>query len=225
MKKILLLLAAAAVYCSAGAVELNFWLGNQKLTPGQTVQFNDINVETYDSYKEVTMKPTIFLSSDTYLEDIRITANCTSGQSIQMCAGGTCVGGVTVTKKNITISSGQKLDLQFDYMGEFDLDEAIPTVVTVFEAEDVTMEGTKVQFVLEMNTKSASLSKIEVNNAVKAIAGGLSYKATEAGMLSIYSITGMTVFNANVSGEGTVNLPRGLYVYTFNGRSGKIYIR
>ncbi len=226
MKKILLLLAAAAVYCSAGAVELSFWLGNQKITPGQTVQFNDIKVDTYDSWKEVYMSPKIYLSSDAYLENVKVTADCTSGQTIQMCCGGNCTPGVTVTKKNLTISGGSKLDLEFDYINyDMDLDETIPTIVTVFEAVVEDDESIKAQFVLEMNKQSAALSKIELNNGVKAVAGGLTYNAAETAALSIYSITGMTVFNANVSGEGTVKLPRGLYVYSFGGCTGKIYIR
>lgn len=226
MKKFLLLLAAAAVYCSAGAVELTFWLGSQKIAPGQTVQFNDITVETYDSWKEVAMKPDLYISSDSYLEAVKITADCTSGQMIQMCCGKNCTAGVSVTKDDLTLTGSQKLALQFDYINnDMDLDQAIPTVVTVFEAEDGNYPDSKVTFVLEMNKQSAALSVIEANSAVKAVAGGLSYKAAEAGMLSVYSITGMTVFNANVSGEGTVKLPRGLYVYSFGGRTGKIYIR
>lgn len=226
MKKFLLFLAAAAVYCTAGAVELTFWLGNQKIAPGQTVQFNDITVETYDSWKEVSMKPALYISSNSYLEDVKITAECTSGQSIQMCCGGACSAGVTVTKSGLTVTTGQKRALEFDYVNyDMDLDEAIPTVVTVFEAEDTSYPESKVQFVLEMNKQNAALSVIEVNNAVKAVAGGIAYKAAEGGILSVYSITGMTVFNANVSGEGTVKLPRGLYVYSFGGRTGKIYIR
>lgn len=68
MKKILLLLAVFAAYCSAGAVELTFWLGNQKITPGQTVTFNEVTVEKYeaDGLKEVSMKPSLFISSDIF---------------------------------------------------------------------------------------------------------------------------------------------------------------
>ena len=227
MKKFLLLLACASAYFSAGAIELTFWMGNQKISPDQTVKFTDIDVITYDEdgYKEVKMDPKLSISSDIYSSAVKITATCTSGQSIQMCAGGSCRGGETVTKENVTVRPSQKLDLGFDYSDEFDLDETIPTVVTVIEAEDVETSGSKVQFVIEMGEEGAAVSTILVNNDFKAVDGGVAYKASENCNLKIVNIIGQNVYSANVSGKGVINLPKGLYVYTFGKHSGKIYIR
>lgn len=227
MKKFLLLLAGVSAYLSADAIELTFWMGNQKITPNQTVKFTDIEIVTYDEdgYKEVKMDPHISLDTDIYSSDIKIKATCTSGQSIQMCAGGTCHGGESVTKENVTVRPSQKLDLGFDYTGEFDLDEQIPTVVTVIEAEDVTESGSKVQFIIEMGEKGASVSTIEVCDEIKAVEGGIAYKSDGNSDLKVVNIVGITVYSATVCGEGFINLPKGLYVYTFGNRSGKIYIR
>lgn len=227
MKKFLLLLAAVSAYLSADAIELTFWMGNQKITPNQTVKFTDIEVTTYDedNYKEVKMDPKLSLSTDIYSSNIKITATCTSGQSIQMCAGGTCRAGVSVTKEKLTVRPSQKLDLGFDYGEEFDLDDPIPTVVTLIEAEDVTESGSKVQFIIEMGEEGASVSAIEVRDDFKAVEGGVAYKTTQNCPLRIVNILGVNVYSANVSGEGVINLPKGLYVYTFGNRSGKVYIR
>ncbi len=227
MKKFLLLLAGVSAYLSADAIELTFWMGNQKITPDQTVKFTKIQIETYedDGYKEVKMDPKLTISSDIFSSDVQITATCTSGQDIQMCAGGSCMGGSTVTKKGVTVRPNQKLDLGFDYAGEFDLDETIPTVVTVIEAEDVTEPASKVQFIIEMGEDGASVSTIQVNQDLKAVEGGVAYNAAESTALKIVSIVGINAYSGTVSGQGVINLPKGLYVYTFGKRSGKIYIR
>lgn len=227
MKKFLLLIAAIAVGVSANAVELSFKMGGKTITPGQTVIFNDVEITTYDDYKEVTMDPGISIISDMYSSNIKITATCTSGQKIEMCCGGACMGDYTVVKEKLTLHPNQPLPLDFEYRNEdLDLDEEIPTVVTTIEAEDVTEEGSKVQFVIEMGEKSASVTAIKVYNDLQPVEGGIAYKADNEGTaLRITSIVGINVFSANVSGEGFIALPKGLYVYTFGNRSGKIYIR
>ena len=227
MKKFLLLLAGVSAYMSADAIELTFWMGNQHITPDQTVKFTDIDIVNYDEdgYKEVKMDPKLSISSNIFSSDVKITATCTSGQSIQMCAGGLCRGGVTVTKEGVTVRPNQKLDLGFDYAGEFDLDETIPTVVTVIEAEDVQESDSKVQFIIEMGEAGASVSTIEVNDDFKAVEGGVAYSADKDYTLTITTMSGVNVYTANVSGEGFISLDKGLYVYTFGSRSGKIYIK
>lgn len=227
MKKFLLLLAAVSAYLTADAIQLTFWMGNKKITPDQTVKFTDIEVETYDEdgYKEVKMDPKLKLGTDIYSSNVKIIATCTSGQSIQMCAGGTCRGGESVTKENITVRPSQLLDLGFDYTDYLELDEDIPTVETVIEAEDVKVSGSKVQFIIIMGKEGASVSTIQYSDEISPVDGGLAYKADEPTALKVTSIVGINVYSATVSGEGTVALPKGLYVYTFGKRSGKIYIR
>lgn len=227
MKKFILLLAAVSAYCSASALELSFLLDNKKITPGTTVEWTDIKVVTYedDQYKEVTMKPALYLTTDLYSSKIKVTAKCTSGQEIQMCADGKCRGGESVTQENITLQTNAKLDLGFDYVAELDLDEDIPTVTTEFEAEDVNKAGTKIQFVLQMGPKGASLTEITTSENIHAVEGALAYKAESPCILTVSTIGGVSVFCGEVEGEGTVTLSTGLYVYTFGNASGKIYIR
>ncbi|MDE6484083.1 MAG: hypothetical protein K2L14_01645 [Duncaniella sp.] len=225
MKKLLLILSFMAIVQYAGAIELSFWLGNQKINPGETIKFNDITVEDYGTWKEVTMKPKIYLQSNIYSSDVRLTATCTSGQEIQVCTNGKCRKGATITVSDFTLQTNQKFDIGFDYIAELDSDEAIPVVVTTIEAEDVTTSGSKVQFVIEMSEKGASITEITTSESLKAVAGGVAFNAEGTAQLYITNILGVNVFNREVSGEGTVALPQGLYVYRFGNKTGKIYVK
>lgn len=210
---------------SAQAIELTFWLGNDKVDPGSTVEFTDITVDTYDTYKEVTMKPSLYVSSNIYTSDLTIRATCQSGQSIQMCAGGVCKGGESVTKENVTVRTGSKLDLGFDYIEEFDLDDKIPVVTTLFEAEDVTEPNSRVEFVLVMSEEGASLDMISLPHPLRCVSGGLDYELTGSEMLSVYRIDGTCVYTGEISGQGHLPLGIGLYVYSLGGDSGKLYVK
>lgn len=225
MRKFLLLFAALTAYCSASALELTFWNGNTKITSGQTVEFTDIIVDDWGTYKEVTMKPALYISSDIYTSKVSISATCTSGQKIQLCAGGTCMGGESVTKENVTVRTNTKLELGFDYITELDLDEAIPTVTTLIEAEDVTKADSKISFVIVMGEKGASVDEITVNENLYAVEGAIAYKTDAPCTLTLTNLAGINIYSETVAGEGTVNVPAGLYVYTFGSTTGKVYVK
>lgn len=225
MKKIYMFLLGSLACIGANAIELTFYLGNQKLTPGSTVEFNGVTVDDLGSCNEVNMSPRLYLSSNIYSSDISVTAECTSGQTIQMCAGGLCNGGDTVTKENVKIQTNQKLDLEFHYQGEFDYGEAIPVVTTHFTALDVTEPDSKVEFVLVMGEKGASLDVVEVSENLRAVEGGIEYDAAQAQLLSVYTIDGVCCHSATVAGNGTVALAPGLYIYAFGDATGKIFVK
>lgn len=210
---------------SAQAIELGFYLGNQKLTPGSTVEFNDITVDDLGTYIEVNMEPQLYLSTNIYSSDISIIAECTSGQTIELCAGGTCKGGVSVTEKNVKIQTNQKLELGFHYQGELDYGEAVPVVTTHFTAYDTTEDDSKIEFVLVMCEKGASLETIELCENIRAAEGGVVYDTDTAESLSLYTIDGVCCYSATVAGNGTVALAPGLYVYTFGDSTGKIFVK
>lgn len=227
MKKLLLILSFMALVQYAGAIELTFWLGNKQITPGETITFDDIQVETYqeEAFKEVTMHPAIYLVSNIYSSDVVLTATCTSGQSIQICANGKCRAGERVSIDDFTLQTDQKFDIGFKYIGELDLDEPIPTVVTTIEAEETTSPGSHVSFVIEMSEKGASITEIKATESIKAAAGGIAYHTESPVRLYVANILGVNVFDRQVSGDGTVSLPKGLYVYRFGDKAGKIYVK
>ena len=227
MKKIYLsMLALLLCFGVAEARKLTFYIGKTAITPGETVSFEDIVVDDYGDYREVTMAPELYLTSDIYSSKINITAKCTSGQSIQMCAGGACAMGETVTKENITIQTNAFLELKFDYIVELEGDEAIPVVVTEFSAVDTAYPETAVTFTIVMGEKGG-VTLIENNADLVAVEGGIQYNVEQPTSLEIVDIQGRKVAEATVNGFGflPIDAPAGVYVYTFGENSGKIYIK
>lgn len=227
MKKIFLLAAAALMLTfSAQARKLTFYIGDTPITSGETVAFEDIVVDDYGDWKEVTMKPDLYITTDIYTSKLTVIARCTSGESIQMCAGGACERGTTVTKKNVTINPGNKLNLLFDYIVELEADEEIPTVVTEFEAQDGDYTETHITYTLVMG-KDAGITLIENNHSLRGIHGGVAYDVESDTSLQLFTLEGVRVLDATVNGTGSLNLGLnpGIYVYTLGAQSGKLYIK
>ncbi len=76
-----------------------------------------------------------------------------------------------------------------------------------------------------MSENGASITEVKTADTLKAVAGGLSFNAETATQLYVTNILGVNVCNRQVSGEGTVALPAGLYVYRFGNKTGKIYVK
>lgn len=227
MKKLYLLLCAAAISMTAQARQLTFYVGEQAVTPGTTVEFSDVTVEVEGGVKYVTMAPAISLGSDLYMK-VNIVADCTSGQTIQMCAGGACKTGTQVVKENIAIPTDSKLPLKFEYEGEFDEEEAVPNVTTAFSAVCPDYPETEIQFVIVMGTDLNSITAVEVPAALNIVTGSIEYNVTEPTKLALYTNSGACVLSTTLNGCGAVStssLQTGLYLYSFGGKSGKIYIK
>lgn len=156
MKKILI---AAAMLCAmtASARELTFYIGDTPIENGSTIEFSDFKVETYDDgYRGVTMAPELFVSSDIFTEKVSITAECTSGQTIQLCAGGNCMAGTKVTKNNVTLKTDTKLPLMFDYVNnDIEPGAEVPKVTAVISAQDGDFADTFKSFTIVMAEKAA----------------------------------------------------------------------
>lgn len=227
MKKFFLIAAAALIFSvGAQARTLTFYIGSKPITSGETIPFEDFVVENYGDYKEVMMKPELFITTDIYTSKLMVSAKCTSGESIQMCAGGACERGTTVTKNGIRIQTNEMLPLIFDYIVELDLDQEIPTVVTEFEAQDGDYKETHITFTLIMG-KDAGITLIEHNHNLRGIRGGVAYDVESETALQLFTIEGVRVLDATVNGTGSLNLGLnpGIYVYTLGAQSGKLYIK
>lgn len=226
MKKFLTVIAALALCFTAQARGLKFYIGDQEITPGTTVYFNDIEVVDEGSFVTVKMAPELFVVSDIYTSKLMVRATCTSGQEVQLCAGGNCVAGTTITKTNIKVQANQKLPLVFDYVAEYDNADQIPVVTTEIEAQDGDYEETHISYTIMMGTKG-SVTVVENPAGLRFAAGALVYDLAGSQSLSVADTEGRTVFTARLSGSGSMpcNLPSGFYVYTLGNKSGKIYIK
>lgn len=238
MKKLYSLLLAMLAVGSISARQLTFYQGDTPLADGSTVVLglDDIKVEEIGAgYRSVTMNPNLFLSTDTYSSQIKVVANCTSGQYIQLCIGGSCIAEPKVTKENLTIAKNAKESLQFEYVNTMlGPDEAIPTVTTDITAEYAGYEGTTIaiKVVMGPDASSALDNLAATGTFVKATANGLDYSLAAPGTIALYSITGTQVLAVKAEGQGSVSthsLRPGIYIYTVTtsaGRTtGKINVR
>ena len=233
MKKLYTLLAGLLVCGMSQARELTFYLGNNVIEPNTTVIFDDIEEIPAGANKEVTMAPELYISSDIYTSKLKITATCTSGQEIQMCAGGNCMTGTTVTKENVKVQADQKLDLEFEYLTIMPKDDVAPCVTTIIEAQDGTYTETLKSFTLVMNSNgTGSVTLIENNNRLLAVEGGLKYNLEAESTVEVFNLSGVKMLERNVSGTGIISttaLESGIYLYTVRNAqgkaSGKIFIR
>ncbi len=227
MKKFYLVLCSTLLCFASQARELTFYIGDTPIENGATVEFTDINVEDYGDYKEVTMAPALYVSTDLFTNALSVTATCTSGQTIQLCAGGNCQAGTTVTKSNVTISTNQKLPLQFEYIAELDGDEEVPVVTAKIEAQDGTYEATYKSYTIVMG-KQTGVTLIENSPELTYAEGAFEYNLTAPEAFALYNTVGLQVLGAQLEGHGTLaadGLTAGIYVYTLGSKTGKIYVK
>lgn len=225
MRRIYLLLCAALLALSSQARELTFYIGDTEIKNGETVNFTDIKLTDAGGYYDVVMAPDLYIASDIFTANLNITATCTSGQQIQMCAGGSCKMGEVVEKKGIAIQAKTKLSLQFEYVGELDYDEEVPTVTATIEAQDGKYENTYKSYTIVMGP-TASITVIENNRQIRFTEAGLEYSLDAPASFVLYDMAGHTIHSADLSGAGTIaleGLRSGVYVYSLNGKSFKIF--
>ena len=83
-------------------------------------------------------------------------------------------------------------------------------------------------FTIVVNPSSGTATIVADDAAFRAVSGGIQYTVGAPTAAALYSITGKKVLSANINGNGTLstaNLPAGIYIYTLNGKSGKIVLK
>ena len=231
MKKFLLLAALLGGTVLAGKAEFHFVYQDKPIENGSTVLFGDYEVwDDIPGMVEVIIDPNISVIADEGTS-LTIKAESLTGNSFQMCAGGACVQGVSITKDDVSLKPEVSLPLLLDVsMMFFDGEEVIvPYYEIKVEAWDNDMPDDYVTFTLKMGNLDAGVDELVVGGSKVTINGTtLSYDLAGASQLSIYSLSGKTVMSRNVSGNGTLslgNLPKGVYVYRVSGKTGKFIIR
>ncbi len=233
MKKFYLLLVSLfALSAQAAEANLTFFVGDKEVTPGSTVYFADYQAEEYEpGVWDLFMNPHVSLHSDFFTNTVKVTAECTSKHNVQMCTGG-CIrankdNNYTVVKDGLIIGSNAKLDLEFEYIeGEYE-GETVPDVTTVFTAQDGN--GTPISFTLVMGpSANASVETVTINNTVTPVENGIAYSLSTPSTLALYNLAGVKVLNTKLSGNGvisTTNLSTGIYIYSLDGKKGKIIVK
>lgn len=212
---------------SVQAANLTFYVGEDAVVPGSTVYIHDYEAEEYEpGVWYIMMNPNMSIESDFFTNTVTVTAECTSGHNIQMCAGGLCMRGTTVVKDNLTLRKDTPLDLSFEFLDGAYMGPSVPVVITKFSAVDGN--GTPVEFTLVMGPDDASVDTVKANDQVRVVDGGVEYDLSSSQEISLYTLTGVKVMSATISGRGTLStsgLAKGLYVYTLSNHTGKILIK
>nr|MDE6717967.1 hypothetical protein [Muribaculaceae bacterium] len=209
MKK-LYAFAAAALFAvlPLSAQKLTFYMGEKPVENGSKVEFKDIEVEDFgDGLGMITMDPNLTLVSDINTSTVKVTAECTSGQSIQLCAGGQCENGKKIVKEGVILVAGQKLPLLFEYMDMmWDPTTPVPTDVTAeISAVDAANPKTAISFTIVMNPKNSEVKSVFLNDkAFRAVKGGIEYTFDAPAAVAIYNLNGEAVVKTTLNGQGTL---------------------
>ncbi len=226
MRKLYLFLACLAAF-SAQAVSLKVYMGDKEITPGSTAYFSDYQAEEYESgVWDIKMDPKLYVESDFTTNNVSVTAVCTSGHNIQMCAGTNCQIGETVVKDNLTLRKGQKFALEFEYMNMEYEGATVPDVVTKFTVTGA--DSGPIEFTVVMGPSAALVSRVEMSDEIRLTSAGIEYGLTSAKDFALYTVDGICVMKASLEGNGllpTNGLVKGVYLYTLDGHSGKIFVK
>lgn len=228
MKKFYIILTALAATVSMQAGDLKFMLGDKTIAKGETVTFNEIEDDGYGTF--IIAPDLAVIDTESTTAGV-VVAECTSGQDIQMCAGGNCMRGKSITKTGLTFTANVRFPLQFEY-SNFTAESAedLPKNITVnFTAED-GLEG-EASLVVVLNGDNGAVGAVLGDKAEVRVAGrNLMYKVNGQCTLTLHNILGVRAMQTTLNGAGSValnDLPKGIYVYTIQGGtniSGKISI-
>lgn len=230
MKK-LYILAACALMATSASAAITFYQGETPVANGSSIVFNEMETEDYgDGTWRYLMDPDLSLVSDKSSSVLSVTANCISGQQIQLCAGGNCVMGKSVTKSNISVSKNVPLNLLFECQGDgvAEIPTNVVTEISALYADDASSE---VKFTITMNSEEGSVKVLQGAQPVVFSGNTLFFNLDGAATISFYSADGRILNSRNISGKGSISLselPKGMAIYTISGaarRSGKILVK
>lgn len=224
MKKQLLLALALLPGALTANAAMDMYMGEQKLANNGTYTFNTIEEDPIMG--GFIIDPHLSLQS-TEETVVNIEAKCTSGQEIQMCAGGQCEKAPTVRKEDITLQANEKLNLQFEYIDNEAEDKAqLPkNITTVF-----TIEGDEeLSYTIVMNSDGSGIAAVvERDRNVAYTDGELIYNLSKPGNLILCDTNGRVIINTTLSGNGSFSLAgidKGIYIYRLGNNAGKIVVR
>jgi hypothetical protein len=223
MKKHLLLALALIPGALTANATIDMFMGEQKLDIDGTYTFNTITEDPNTGGFIIDPHLSLLSTEDAM---VNITARCTSGQKIQMCAGGQCVTNTTVSK-TVELKTDTKLDLRFEYINnEIEDRTQLPkNITTVFTVEDLEVQT----YTIVMNSDGSGISAvIDRDREVVYANGELIYNLDRVAKLTLCDTNGHVVLNTSVDGYGSIslaNLAKGIYIYRLGHSTGKVVVR
>lgn len=230
MKRVFFLSVSCALAMGLYAQDLEFYHGSTLLEGDATIVENNPVFE----YGMYAFEPDLYLVSKTG-GSANLTVRGDADLMFQACCGGTCMannGSDTLTKKDVQLAAGEKVPLQFEWMLFGDESTVIPTD-KVFELEAVkAYSGDTVRMTVICNPSGQDgVESVTESQGVKALSSGLLYNLDGECRVQVYSMSGVQVLEASVSGAGLLStsaLGTGVYLYTVSGATdcrGRILVR
>lgn len=222
MKQLYTILACLLLALPSVAKELTFYIGDTPIKPGESVVFTGVKEMAQGPKKTMVIyDPGLSLGADWSTSNVTVTMESLSGDSFQLCAGGTCENNTKIVKTGVGISKGGKIPMQFEFSGIYANDEIQhPTVSARLEAKDDMVKDSKREFTITMGP-DASVTIIETTAPFSIDNRTLVYHlGDKTGSVSIYDATGRQRISKTVTGSGCIDLsalPAGLYIYRTQG--------
>lgn len=229
MKKILLSVALLSGAVLAANAELYFQFEGENLENGSTLNYDGYQYEiVYDKdgnpsgMYQLKVDPEIHLMSTS---DASVSVSTSSNIVIQLCAGGACEDGTSITKNDVALTANKPLNIQmdwFDPVPNFGTDVEIPAITVLLTAKS---SSETITLTVNMGGITAGVQSVANNGGGIVVDGkSLRYDLKGASQLSVYNLSGKTVMSKKVAGVGSLNLnslPAGVYLYKISGKSNK----
>lgn len=233
MKKILLSMAlAGATVMGVNAQELVFLYEGKPMENGATIDFKEIEVtEVTDAqgnpmpgFLKYKVDPHINILSD---ENAEVTVTTVSNVAVNLCAGGDCINGTNNVKNNVNLTEDVPLDIQMDWdMSVYDGSQIdVPAITVEISAYYNYAPENVITLTVNMGGFNSGVESLAVNAGKVNVTGRtLNYDINGAGTICVYSLSGKTVVNREVAGNGHISLaslPAGVYIYKMTGKNAK----
>ena len=235
MKKLLLaaILATGAAVPMAAA-EFSVLFEGEPIENGSTIEYDGFDVEVMDMseygygiFYSWKVDPELYLVSDE-VAPMTIHAQSLTGVEFQLCAGGLCLKNTVITKAVENLKADVPLNLQLDWATNTqDISEIdIPAMEILVDVYYTSNPSSALTFTLKMGGFKAAGVDSVVSNENEVVLKGrdLYYDVAGTSQLSVYSLSGKTVLNKTVSGNGSVSLEglsKGVYLYRLSGKTNK----
>lgn len=228
MKKLLLSSFLIGAAFSVNAQDFYLQYEGEPVTNNSTITFEGAEVLDMNGYITVTLDPDLYIVSS---ENASLTVKVESNEEIQLCtsingAPGECENGTNITKTPVKVTANTPLPLLLDalLMSNDGSMPEIPEFNIKIQIWNIDTPNDIYSVTLIMNGNAGVDSMSADNNAVVFRNNGLSYDLPAASQINVYSLSGRTVVNANVSGSGRIelgHLAKGVYLYKVAGKTPK----
>lgn len=224
MRKFLLsALLIGSTLLAANAQGLTFVYEGEELPNNATIEVK--GWEWLGGIEETmpVIKPEVYLKSEV---NSTVTIEANSNEEVQICIGDLCQSNTQFNIADLAFEAGVERSVELDYflftMGS---DISFPSITVNIKAYDQNDPAISASVTIKMGGDLAGVEGITADgNNISVDGGKLNYVVDSASELTLYSLSGKTLVNRTVVGDGSIDLtsyPSGVYLYRLTGKNKK----